>query len=100
MPLTVEVHQDNAGVTLPVAEYGNDETWLYDAITSENWEGALEAVAANPEEAGMWVVKGENSSCRFLPLHSACARRPPGNIISALLAVYPDAASEADHQGM
>ena len=37
---------------------------------------------------------------RFLPIHSACARQPPAELIAALLKSYPDGAKCVDDQGM
>jgi len=37
---------------------------------------------------------------RFLPIHSACARKPPAELIAALLKAYPDGAKCVDDQGM
>jgi hypothetical protein len=37
---------------------------------------------------------------RFLPLHSACARQPPTEIVSALIRAYPQGAGCCDDQGI
>ena len=104
MPLLVETSPNRCiSRPFPEAPTDNDESLLNSALKSENWEGALEALTANPIEAETWVVMGggnDRNSYRFLPLHSACCCRPPVKVISALLEVYPDAASMVDSQGM
>uniref|UniRef100_A0A7S1VSB5 Uncharacterized protein n=1 Tax=Grammatophora oceanica TaxID=210454 RepID=A0A7S1VSB5_9STRA len=85
-------------------DFDRNMTKLYEAITSSTWNAALAAVNSNPAEARTWVVrKYENSEdimWRFLPLHSACARQPPSDLMTALLKAYPEAALSKDDQGM
>lgn len=91
---------------------------LYDAIGTSDWDAASHACQCNPIEAETWVVRrdGEpknkegyedddpaatdNILWRFLPLHSACARRPPPSFLRDLLEAYPEAASLKDASGM
>ena len=91
-------------------------TQLYNAIVNSDWEEASHACHCNPIEAKTWVVRRDtkpkdsddddasqtNDSIlwRFLPLHSACARRPPSTFLRDLLAAYPKAASLKDESGM
>jgi len=91
----------------PVLEvdFDRDITELYSAITSEDWDGAFTAVRATPEEARTWVVRYEDArkktvQWRFLPLHSACARQPPSNLVRALIKANADGAASEDDQGM
>mmetsp|Transcript_6209 Transcript_6209/g.9545 ORF Transcript_6209/g.9545 Transcript_6209/m.9545 type:complete len:459 (-) Transcript_6209:88-1464(-) len=85
-------------------DYDKNITDLYEAITNSDWEVAIHALEKRPREARTWVVRHyENSNdimWRFLPLHSACARQPPANVISTLLTAYPEAARSVDDQGM
>ena len=84
-------------------DYDVDMTNVYKAITSEDWDGALAALRAEPSEARTWVVRRADDGSimwRFLPLHSACARQPPAAIVSALLGSYGMAASISDDQGL
>jgi len=62
-------------------------------------------VKKHPDEAKTWVVRKneenpEKNIWRFLPIHSACARQPPANLITALIAAYPEGARCVDDQGM
>ena len=91
-------------------DFDRNITKLYECITSCNWDEAIKAAQSNPDEAKTWVVRhydeedsegGENEIMwRFLPLHSACARQPPADVIKALLNAYPDGAKCVDDQGM
>lgn len=85
-------------------DYDKNITRLYEAITSCDWDVAIDAVNERPREARTWVVRHYEDSddimWRFLPLHSACARQPPASLISALLKAYPEGARSIDDQGM
>lgn len=85
-------------------DYDTNITKLYEAITSCDWDVAIDAVHAVPREARTWVVRHYEDSdeimWRFLPIHSACARQPPASVISALLKAYPEGAKCVDDQGM
>lgn len=82
-------------------------TDLYTSICALDWKRALRALEKNPVESRIWVVKRDPCSdkddddvVRFLPLHSACARQPPLDIITKLLSLYSDASSIVDDNGM
>jgi len=85
-------------------DFDKNVTDLYQAIMNCDWDVAIEALERSPREARTWVVRHYEGTkdvmWRFLPLHSACARQPPNNLISALVNVYPDAARAVDDQGM
>jgi hypothetical protein len=86
-------------------DYHKNITDLYHAITESDWETAIRAVKKSPQEAKTWVVRRydetpEKTMWRFLPIHSACARQPPADLIAALLAAYPEGARCVDDQGM
>ena len=116
-PLKVEIHASEANADAPVAasakatatteelevDYDHDITRLYEAITNEDWDAAIAAVASHPLEARTWVVRHHPDGTimwRFLPLHSACARQPPAALVSALLDAYRPAAATCDDQGL
>jgi len=111
----IDMHPENAKKTEVMTVDGNsgqlevnyekNVTALYESISNSNWDFALQALKNNPEEARTWVVRyheNENNGImwRFLPLHSACARKPPESVVSALLVAFPDAANFCDDQGM
>lgn len=89
-------------------DYEKNITTLYKAITDCDWDGAIDAATKHPEEARTWVVRHYDDSesatsevmWRFLPIHSASARQPPREVVSALLKAYPDGAKCVDDQGM
>jgi len=88
-------------------EFDLNPTDLYNNICASDWESALYCIAANPIEAKIWVVKrnvgdfaDDEIACRFLPLHSACARQPPLPVISALINSYPEGTATRDDNGM
>lgn len=84
-------------------DYDENITDLYKAITESKWDDAILALKKHPNEARTWVVRKDEENknmWRFLPIHSACARQPPSNLISALLEAYPDGANSVDDQKM
>lgn len=89
-------------------DFDKNITKLYEAITSSNWDYAIACAQQRPAEAKTWVVRHyeeDNDATkevmwRFLPIHSACARQPPANVIAALLKSYPDGVKCVDDQGM
>jgi hypothetical protein len=92
-------------------DFDRNVTSLYEAIGTSDWDKASNVCRRNPIEAKTWVVRrdpdrresadGEkNILWRFLPLHSACARRPPSSFVIDLLDAYPDAAGAKDEAGM
>ena len=86
-------------------DYHENITDLYKAITESDWVAAIDAVKVRPDEARTWVVRKheenpEKNMWRFLPIHSACARQPPTELITALIAAYPEGARCVDDQGM
>lgn len=105
--LHAESRQNTCSSAIEV-DYDLNPTELYINICESAWEQALAALEKNPDESRTWVVKRdpcgdddeEDSSVRFLPLHSACARQPPLEIIISLLTIYPKASSIIDDNGM
>jgi len=86
-------------------DFETNITDLYRAITASDWDEAIRAVKKNPDEAKTWVVRKsaedpETIMWRFLPIHSACARKPPSALITALIAAYPEGARCDDDQNM
>ena len=101
-----EVMAEKAQEVIYEVDYDKDITHLYESITNEDWDSALEAVALNPLEARTWVVRyneengGGGVMWRFLPIHSACARQPPSQVLSVLLDAFAEGVSLEDDQGM
>ena len=88
-------------------DFYENPTELYMRICASEWKGAMVALENNPVESKTWVVKrdpygndDEDNAVRFLPLHSACARQPPVDVVIGLLTVYPEAAAIVDDNGM
>jgi hypothetical protein len=86
-------------------DYENGVTDLYQAISNSQWEIAMNALKNKPHEARTWVVRYKEDATkgiqwRFLPLHSACARKPPKSVMTSLLQAHPAGAGSCDDQGM
>lgn len=101
--------QQNAGSVSSKEElevdYEHDVTELYQAISTSQWDFALETLKRNPHEARTWVVRYKEDDTkgimwRFLPIHSACARQPPKPVIESLIQAYAKGAESCDDQGM
>mmetsp|Transcript_9358 Transcript_9358/g.13997 ORF Transcript_9358/g.13997 Transcript_9358/m.13997 type:complete len:577 (+) Transcript_9358:153-1883(+) len=94
------------GSAIIEVDYNLNPTEIYVSICNSDWEGALVALEKNPLECKTWVVKrdpysdNDDAAIRFLPLHSACAREPPLDVIIGLLTIYPEGASVVDDNGM
>ncbi len=85
-------------------DYDNNVTDLYKYVSNCQWADALKTINENPVEAKTWVVRYHEDATqgmmwRFLPLHSACARQPPLEIVNALINIYPEGAQAPDDQG-
>lgn len=113
-PLNVEstTPSTNGNRELEV-DFDKNVTALYEAISNSQWELALKTIQSRPTEARTWVVRHDNAVdseagtseegrvlWRFLPIHSACARQPPENVVAALLRAFSQGATAADDQGM
>lgn len=93
-------------------DFDKNLTELYKAITDEAWDTAITVCRKRPIQAATWVVRHYDDDdhtvdeeekeimWRFLPIHSACARRPPAPVIAALIKAYPDGPRCIDDQGM
>ncbi len=98
--------QQKTKVTMDELEvdYDKNVTDLYSSISDSNWDQAIVEVKERPEEARTWVVRYHPNSdsimWRFLPLHSACAKQPPENVLNALVHAYRKGAQCRDDQGM
>ena len=73
-------------------------TEVFQRINSGDWEGALDAVRRNPQEARIWISRRTSDNdglvWQYLPLHLICLQhRPPIELLQALLQIYPQAAS-------
>jgi len=75
-------------------------TKLFRCIEEKSWSLVLSRLKKNPLEAQTWIVlKGADGGLtwRRLPIHEACMRSPPSEVIDALLLAYPSSASIADN---
>jgi len=110
--VSVDINHNDEEMFVPSeleVDYDKNITRLYYAICQSHWDDALEAVTQNPQEAMTWVVRYHPDKkkkdpkvvkLRFLPLHSACARDPPPELIAALLNAYPGGVQCEDDRGM
>ncbi len=84
-------------------DFDKNVTRLYESISESRWDVAIADVQNNPDEAKTWVVRHHEDGqimWRFLPIHSACARQPPENVLNALLTAHRRGATCRDDQGM
>ncbi len=111
--------------TDPTVDYDINVTPLYEHIGNSDWKEASNRCQQHPQEAGTWVIRYRRDSTgddgegtvgktdndtnghnrggvqwRFLPIHSACALRPPTYFIRSLLQSYPSGTRTLDDQGM
>ncbi len=96
-------NNDNDGSVDLEVDFDKNVTNLYESISESDWDVAISDVKNNPREAKTWVVRHhENGQImwRFLPIHSACARQPPENVVNALMGAYRLGAQCTDDQGM
>jgi hypothetical protein len=65
-------------------------------IRGHHWNGVLQRLELHPSDAKIplriQTRGGFSSTTDFFPLHYACERRPPVEVVEALLKVYPEAA--------
>jgi len=81
-------------------------TSLYVSIEDCDWEAVSEKCKHFPDEVRTWVVSGSEGKCSFswcvwrrLPLHEACRRQPPLQVVQDLLHVFPESANEKTQFG-
>ena len=64
-------------------------------IRNQSWTSVLARLKENPQEAGEDLPAitrgGFVATCGFTPLHYACERRPPLEVVDALIAAWPEA---------
>jgi len=96
-------YSNNDGSGELEVDFDRNVTRLYESISASHWDDALEDIRDHSEESKTWVVRYHDDGqimWRFLPLHSACARQPPENIVNALLSSYRHGPQCVDDQGM
>jgi len=69
---------------------------LFKLIENLNWRRSIVQLNRNKRIARQWVI---NKGTRRLPLHEACVRKPPDDILCILLEIYPDGAKAMDSSG-
>lgn len=93
----------NNGISDLEVDYDTNVTSLYESISASQWNAAIQDIHNNPDEAMTWVVRHQDDGqimWRFLPIHSACARQPPENLINSLIGAYRQGVRCVDDQGM
>jgi len=72
-----------------------ETTDLATLIKKQNWPNVLLRIEMNPHECGETLVfqtrGGYMPTAGMTPLHYACERRPPMDVIEALVAAWPEA---------
>lgn len=73
-------------------------TVLHASIEQRQWKSVLSRMQHCPHEISTYVyriaadTKDAHYQYNVLPLHSACMRKPPALVVSALLSAFPEAA--------
>lgn len=91
-------------------DYATNVTPLFAAIESSEWKEALKIIWSDDSEKSnqvrTWVVsKGSKGTTfgwsvwRRLPLHEACRRQPPEEVVDALLTIFPKSPRMKTHFG-
>jgi hypothetical protein len=72
-------------------------------IRGHHWNGVLQRLDLHPSDARIplrvQTRGGFSSTTDFFPLHYACERRPPVEVVEALLKVYPEAVNKRTMPG-
>jgi hypothetical protein len=105
-------------------DFERNPTGLYIAVHTKNWALALDRAGSYPREAGIWVLRLEDTKSsndvdmsspraktippsgqrvvrwRMLPLHAAILFGAPVPVIKAIIKANPNACGSPDDQGM
>jgi hypothetical protein len=84
----------------PLSPVVNDLPTL---IRAQSWEAVIQRVKLHPTEVMVSLVVptkgGFTATADFFPLHYVCERRPPLEVVDALLELYPQAAGKRTMPG-
>eukprot|EP00549_Striatella_unipunctata_P000677 CAMPEP_0118721214 /NCGR_PEP_ID=MMETSP0800-20121206/30591_1 /TAXON_ID=210618 ORGANISM="Striatella unipunctata, Strain CCMP2910" /NCGR_SAMPLE_ID=MMETSP0800 /ASSEMBLY_ACC=CAM_ASM_000638 /LENGTH=544 /DNA_ID=CAMNT_0006629039 /DNA_START=175 /DNA_END=1809 /DNA_ORIENTATION=- len=76
-------------------------------ILERDWERAESRLTRAPEEASVWTMIDDEEQrtngadgCHRLPIHRACALKPPRSLLQALTEAYPECLSCREKYGM
>lgn len=77
----------------PFPDFGRNQLNVF--LLEEDWNGAIVECESRRREAKMWSTRSSfsnsASNSNFLPLHVACSRRAPLNVVDAILQAHPRA---------
>ena len=74
---------------------------LHNLILAEDWVSVAEVAKSHEIEATFWIVTNVDGIVwKRLPLHEACKKKAPSNVIDALLRAYPTSAGYFDNLKM
>ncbi len=105
---------------LVVVDYEKNKTKLYSLIEKQNWDGVMDRLDTNPEEASVWVCRYRKHNAtkilwKMLPIHKVCYPKTTNDadgkmircgirakicVVEKLLQVYPDGANMVDDVNM
>lgn len=70
---------------------------LFNYILDQQWKDVMSLLQTNPEHAKVWSkMSFGDVECRLLPLHAACCREPPVEVVDRLASVFPKALTSGD----
>eukprot|EP00557_Chaetoceros_sp_GSL56_P004708 CAMPEP_0176505912 /NCGR_PEP_ID=MMETSP0200_2-20121128/16757_1 /TAXON_ID=947934 /ORGANISM="Chaetoceros sp., Strain GSL56" /LENGTH=872 /DNA_ID=CAMNT_0017905517 /DNA_START=416 /DNA_END=3031 /DNA_ORIENTATION=- len=78
------------------AFYIADCPLLYTYISGKQWDRTMERLQTTPEEASYWVVDKDYPR---LPIHLACSKAAPMDVVESLLNAYPEGCLAKDGSG-
>ena len=78
--------------------YDTNETILSSAIRQRQWTNVVARIRQSPAEVSTWVYKSaekdadDDDGCiwNVLPIHQACERDPPLEVVQLLIEIFPE----------
>ena len=96
--------------SIRAVSYDGSETILSSAIRQHQWKNAIARAKHSPIEVSTWVYKTtecekvgdarpESIRWKVLPIHQACERDPPLEVLKLFIEVFPEGVREFSHGG-
>jgi len=72
---------------------------LFKHLENLEWKKAENVLHESPGDARQWAIKdtSDRPAWRRLPIHEACIRQPPAEIVSLMLEVFPSCSEMTDN---
>ena len=89
-----------SSVTLHLEKAQHESIKLHNLIEQREWSEVLLRIRERPEDSTVWYSHQNESLPHFLPIHRACRRDPPIEVVYSLLQACPDGIGCRDSDGM